>query len=73
MSTRTIVLAGAVLLALVQPSVGDTNKESAPPPTTVKEMKSAMAGTWVSLAPEVRPSKNPDGTIKAFYLSRTLA
>jgi len=30
-----------------------------------------MVGTWQSLAPEVRPSKNPDGTIKAFYLSRT--
>jgi hypothetical protein len=34
-------------------------------------LKSSLAGTWVSLAPEVRPSKNPDGTIKPFYLSRT--
>ena len=33
-------------------------------------LKSSLVGTWVSLAPEVRPSKNPDGTIKAFYLSR---
>ena len=38
------------------------------PLTTIK---SSMVGTWVSLAPEIRPSKNPDGTIKAFYLSRT--
>ncbi len=30
-----------------------------------------MAGTWVSIAPEIRPSKNPDGTLKPFYLSRT--
>jgi hypothetical protein len=30
-----------------------------------------MQGTWVSLAPEIRPSKNPDGTLKPFYLSRT--
>ena len=37
----------------------------------IKAMKSSMVGTWVSLAPEVRPSKNPDGTIKAFYLART--
>jgi hypothetical protein len=41
---------------------------AAAPLTTIK---SSMVGTWVSLAPEVRPSKNPDGTIKAFYLLRT--
>ncbi len=34
-------------------------------------LKDSLVGTWTSLAPEVRPSKNPDGTIKAFYLSRT--
>jgi hypothetical protein len=34
-------------------------------------LKSSLVGTWMSLAPEVRPSKNPDGTIKAFFLSRT--
>ena len=34
-------------------------------------LKSSLAGTWVSLTPEVRPTKNPDGTIKPFYLSRT--
>jgi hypothetical protein len=34
-------------------------------------LKSSLRGTWVSLTPEVRPSKNPDGTIKPFYLSRT--
>jgi hypothetical protein len=37
---------------------------------TIEQLKSAMVGTWRSLAPEVRPSKNPDGTIKPFYLSR---
>jgi hypothetical protein len=37
---------------------------------TIDQLKSAMVGTWHSLAPEVRPSKNPDGTIKPFYLSR---
>jgi hypothetical protein len=34
-------------------------------------LKSSLVGTWKSLAPEVRPSKNPDGTIKPFYLSRS--
>lgn len=31
-----------------------------------------MQGEWVSIAPEVRPStiKNPDGSIKPFYLTR---
>jgi hypothetical protein len=38
---------------------------------TNEDLKSSLAGTWGSLAPEVRPSKNPDGTIKPFYLSRT--
>jgi hypothetical protein len=37
----------------------------------VDEIKAALLGTWVSIAPEVRPSKNPDGTIKAFYLTRS--
>jgi hypothetical protein len=30
-----------------------------------------MIGTWRSLAPEVRPSKNPDGTLKPLYLTRS--
>jgi hypothetical protein len=38
---------------------------------SIEAIKTALEGTWVSLAPEVRPSKNPDGTIKPFYLSRT--
>ena len=37
---------------------------------TVEQLKSAMVGTWRSLAPEIRPSKNPDGTLKPFYLTR---
>ena len=30
----------------------------------------AMTGEWESLAPELRPSKNADGTLKSFYMSR---
>jgi hypothetical protein len=39
---------------------------------TVTEIKQAIAGNWVSLAPEVRPSisKNADGSMKPFYLTR---
>lgn len=39
---------------------------------TLDETKRAIAGQWASLAPEVRPSaqKNPDGTLKPFYLTR---
>ncbi len=38
----------------------------------VEQTKHALAGEWVSIAPEVRPSanKNPDGTLKPFYLTR---
>jgi hypothetical protein len=39
---------------------------------TVDQTKQAIAGNWKSIAPEVRPSaqKNPDGTLKPFYLTR---
>jgi hypothetical protein len=36
----------------------------------VEELKGALGGAWASLAPEVRPSKNPDGTIRPFFLER---
>ena len=37
---------------------------------TIEELKAAILGTWVSIAPETRPSRNPDGTLKPFYLTR---
>jgi hypothetical protein len=36
----------------------------------VAKIKQAMLGNWESIAPEVRPSKNPDGSLKPFYLKR---
>jgi hypothetical protein len=38
----------------------------------VAKVKEAMLGNWESIAPEVRPSasKNPDGSLKPFYLKR---
>ena len=39
---------------------------------TLEDTKRILVGEWVSLTPEVRPSatRNPDGTLKPFYLSR---
>src|SRR6202008_2291519 len=39
---------------------------------SLDQTKEALRGEWVSIAPEVRPSatKNPDGSLKAFYLTR---
>lgn len=39
---------------------------------TPEDVKRAVLGDWASIAPEVRPSalKNPDGTLKPFYLTR---
>ena len=36
----------------------------------VTKVKQAMLGNWESIAPEIRPSKNPDGSLKPFYLKR---
>jgi hypothetical protein len=38
--------------------------------TDVTKIKQAMLGDWGSIASEVRPSKNPDGSLKPFYLKR---
>ena len=34
------------------------------------KIKEAMLGNWESIASEIRPSKNPDGSLKPFYLKR---
>jgi hypothetical protein len=41
-------------------------------PMTLDQTKQALLGRWISIAPEIRPSaaKNPDGTLKPFYLQR---
>jgi hypothetical protein len=38
--------------------------------TDVKKVKETLLGNWESVAPEIRPSKNPDGSLKPFYLKR---
>ena len=37
---------------------------------TLEQLRSTLVGAWRSIAPEIRPSKTPDGTLKPFYLSR---
>ncbi len=39
---------------------------------SVDQLKATLAGEWVSIAPDIRPNngKNPDGTLKPFYLMR---
>jgi hypothetical protein len=41
----------------------------------LQQLKEALIGRWVSIAPEIRPSaaKNPDGSLKPFYLKREFA
>jgi hypothetical protein len=39
--------------------------------TDVAKIKEALLGNWESIAPEIRPSKNPDGSLKPFYLKRS--
>jgi hypothetical protein len=38
--------------------------------TDVAKIKQAMLGNWESIAPEIRPNKTPDGSLKPFYLKR---
>ena len=38
--------------------------------TDTAKIKEAMLGNWESIASEVRPSKNADGSLKPFYLKR---
>jgi hypothetical protein len=61
--------------ALAMTACGTTVTATSPKELTsmnLEDTKRALVGEWVSLAPEVRPSasKNPDGTLKPFYLSR---
>jgi hypothetical protein len=75
MSSRRVSLSWS--LALVAGLVACTSMPSPQPlqgtsPMNVDQIKQALVGEWVSIAPEIRPSaaKNPDGTLKPFYLKR---
>jgi len=71
---RRAVLALAWVTALGFTGCASTNPDlnRKGHPMTLEQTKQGVVGEWVSFAPEVRPSaaKNPDGTLKPFYLTR---
>lgn len=79
MWTRRIacILAAALALALTLAACASSIDSPSRKPEgqavmNAQQIKQALVGNWVSIAPEVRPSasKNPDGTLKPFYLKR---
>ena len=67
----------SLLLLLVITGIGGATAQSPPNQaraggmeTDLTKIKEAMLGSWESIAPEVRPSKNADGSLKPFYLKR---
>lgn len=72
---RAIIVSLVFLLATAAP--GGLAAQPAPDQPRVSNMetdvtaiKQALLGSWESIAPEIRPSKNPDGSLKPFYLKR---
>jgi hypothetical protein len=70
MNLKSTLQAGVLLACVLVAACATSPKKGVP--MSVEEMKATLKGEWVSIAPEVRPSatKNPDGTLKAFYLTR---
>jgi hypothetical protein len=68
-SLLLFLVMGAIGGAAAQPA-SNQPKASGMEADTAK-IKEAMLGNWESIASEVRPSKNPDGSLKPFYLKRT--
>ena len=66
----------SLLLLLVTTTCGgaaaqsQSNQPRATGMEDVAKVKQALLGNWESIAPEIRPSKNPDGSMKPFYLKR---
>lgn len=66
----SIQMITTVMLAFISGSLVQAAEGKAP--MKLEDVKQAVLGDWISIAPEIRPSaaKNPDGTLKPFYLSR---
>jgi hypothetical protein len=67
-----LVMTGLVITRLGSAAAQSSNNQSraSAMEIDVAKIKQAMLGDWESIAPEVRPSKNPDGSLKPFYLKR---
>jgi hypothetical protein len=70
-------LRASLLLLLAMAAVGGAAAQSSSNQprasgmeTDVINIKETMVGSWESIAAEIRPSKNPDGSLKPFYLKR---
>jgi hypothetical protein len=75
MWTRRTTRLPALVLALTLAACASTTESRSGKPEgktvmNVEQIREALVGDWISIAPEVRPSKNPDGTLKPFYLKR---
>jgi hypothetical protein len=70
----TIVCAAALIAAVAGCASLTTSdqRHAGRPIMNLEQTKNALVGEWASIAPEIRPSasKNPDGTLKPFYLTR---
>jgi hypothetical protein len=68
----SLAMATAVTLAGCTSVPNMSAKPKGEAPMTTEQTKRALVGQWASIASEIRPSanKNPDGTLKAFYLKR---
>ena len=77
MSRKGRLLLPVVLISAVLAGCASDASIPLPPSSernmTVDQTKTALVGAWGSIAPEIRPgaSKNPDGTLKPFYLTRS--
>jgi hypothetical protein len=66
----------SIVLAIALAACTSINPPSTLPqkerPMDVDQLKQSLVGDWTSIAPEIRPSaaRNPDGTLKPFYLKR---
>jgi hypothetical protein len=68
----SLLLATALALGACATVPSPATQGTGAAPMDLDQTKSALVGEWVSIAPEIRPSanKNPDGTLKPFYLKR---
>jgi hypothetical protein len=69
---RSRLLALVLMLTLAACASSPPRKPQGQTVMNLEQIKETLVGDWASIAPEIRPSasKNPDGTLKPFYLKR---